>query len=61
VALRLADGSTSMADLPIYANADLASGRVLDLGSFLLVRTGKTEAEARVIRASGTIKTVTSR
>jgi hypothetical protein len=46
--------------LPIYANADLASGRDLDLGSIILVKTAPGR-DGVVINASGSIKSVPPR
>jgi hypothetical protein len=60
VSFHLADGSSSATLLPIYANADLASGRDLDLGSVLLVKT-QPGRDGVVINASGSIKSVPSR
>ena len=57
VSFHLADGSSSAGGLPIYANADLASGRALDLGNIILVKTAPGR-DGVVINAAGSIKSV---
>ncbi|MFI5351090.1 MAG: hypothetical protein ACHQ2Z_16220 [Elusimicrobiota bacterium] len=56
----LADGSSSATAINVVSNADLLSGRALDLGEYLMVKTDRHHPgqDGVVLRTKGTIQSV---
>lgn len=61
VAIRRADESSSTTMMPILSDADLASGRTLDLGQILFVGLPKGDKPGTVTSAVGSIASVPAR
>lgn len=61
LSIRRADDSSSTTMMPILANADLASGRTLELGEILFVALAKGDKPASVTSAVGSISSVVPR